>query len=354
MRSVLALLLLVPCSSLSAQTWRVDPKPVTSIGASDMSGSELLKVSSALRLADGRIVVTNGDPREVRVFSKDGKLLSRFGRPGKGPGEFGYAIALLPTAGDSIVVWDFGNRRRLVYQPDGKLVKEISDPAGASAAGQVTIFRRTLARFGSRGNNACLLQAIDALPPVRGAVLREVFADEAGRVWSRDGGGAAWALHTMAGRSLGTVTLPVGMELFQAGKDFVLGRTADQDGFDHVQLLRATLPPASSARQPCVTPPPDTTMAAKVAAAATKTDMRNALTAFEAYFANHATYPSTFDALKDTGYRMSGAAYEGDFVVLRSSATGYRFAIFHRKSTYMCLVEVGGGGWMDGVLMCGW
>ena len=353
MRSSLMLLSVLSFSSLSAQTWRVDPKPVISIGTSDLSGSELLKVTSAHRLADGRIVVTNGDPREVRVFGKDGKLLSRFGRPGKGPGEFGYSIALLPTAGDSIVVWDFGNRRRLLFQSDGKLVKETSDPAGTSAAGQLTVFRRTLVRFGSRGQNACLLQAIAALPRVNDPVLREVFADEAGRVWSRSGSGATWALHTEAGQSLGTVTLPAGMELFQAGKDFVLGRTTDDDGFDHVRLLRATLPPAPSTRQGCVTPPPDTTMASKIVAAATKTDMCNAITASEAYFADHATYPASFEAMKEVGYQMSKAAYEGDLVVLRSSATGYRYAIFHRKSTYMCLVDVGGGGWMDGVLMCG-
>jgi hypothetical protein len=318
-----------------------------------MSGSELLKVSSAHRLSDGRIVVTNGDPREVRVFGQSGKLQSRFGRAGKGPGEFGYAIALLPAGGDSILVWDFGNRRKLLYQPDGKLIKETSDPAGVSAAAQVSIFQRTRVRLGSRGDNACIRLAIAAMPPIGGPTLREAFADEAGRIWSRAGEGATWALYTVAGRSLGTVTLPARIELFQAGKDFILGRTTDDDGFDHVLLLRATLPSAPNGNPACTMPPLDTTMAAKIAGAATKTDMRNAMTAAEMYFAQHATYPATFDALKETRYQMSKAAYDGDFVVLHANANGYAFAIFHRKSSYMCLVEVGGGGWMDGVLMCG-
>lgn len=286
MRSSLILLSVMSFSSLSAQAWRVDPKPVTSIGTADMSGSELLKVSSARRLADGRIVVTNGEPREVRVFGKDGVFLTRFGRTGKGPGEFGYSIDLLPTSGDSILLWDPGNRRTLLYQADGMLLKEATDPAGTSSS-QMGLFRRTLARMRPREENSCVKQAIAALPVPPIGTIREMFVDEAGRIWSRENGGTSWAIHTVDGRSLGGVRLPVGMELFQAGKDFVLGRTTDNDGFDHVQLLHAVLPSAPPTSRPCITPPQDTVPVSAIIVAATKTDMRNGMTVFEAYHSKH-------------------------------------------------------------------
>jgi hypothetical protein len=354
MRNRLILISLVSFSPLPAQTWRVDPKPVTSIGASDMSGSELLKVSSAHRLADGRIAVTNGDPREVRIFSKDGKLLSRFGRSGQGPGEFGYAIELLPTGGDSILVWDLGNRRRVLYGPDGTVLTQFVDPAGTAAMGPVGLFRRTLARMRPREENSCVKQAIAALPLPPIGTIRELFTDDAGRIWTREGWKAEWAVHTVAGRSLGVVVLPQGMELFQAGKDFVLGRITDEDGFEHVRLFRATLPSAPSAHRPCITPPQDTVPVSRIVAAATKTDMRNAMTAFEAYYSEHGKYPTSVDDLK--GFRMSEPD-DGVFAVSRVGAGGYVFGIFNRKTTYMCLVGVGDGipeGWPNGVLQCGW
>ncbi len=354
MPSSLVLLSVLWFSPLSAQAWRVDPKPVTSIGTSDMSGSELLKVTSAHRLSDGRIVVTNGDPREVRIFNRDGKLLSRFGRSGQGPGEFGYAIELLPTAGDSILVWDLGNRRRVLYRPDGTVLEQFVDPAGSAVMGPVGLFRRTLARMRPREENSCVKQAIAALPVPPIGTIRELFADDAGRIWTRENGGASWGVHGVDGRPLGAVMLPVGMELFQAGKDFVLGRTTDNDGFDHVLLLRATLPSAPPGRRLCVTPPQDTMPVSKIVAAATKTDMRNAMVAFEAYYSDHGKYPTSVADLK--GFRMSEPD-DGVFVVSRVGAGGYVFGIFNRKTLYMCLVGVGDGipaGWPNGVLMCGW
>ncbi len=356
MRPVLTMLLMCTASAISAQTWRMDAKPLVEIGSSDMSGSELLKVSSGRRLPDGRIVVTNGDPREVRVFAKDGKLLAQFGKAGAGPGEFSYAITLLPAGGDSILVWDVGHRRRLLYRADGTLLNEVTDPTATGIATPMALVRRTLARTRPHDANSCVLQAIAAIPPVPPASIRELFIDEVGRVWTRDNGALSWALHTVAGKSLGTIILPRGLEILQAGKDFVLGRTTDDDGFDHVQLLHASLPALPATRSRCVAPAQDTLPVSKVAAAALKTDMRNGMTAFEAYHAKHGVYPSSLAQLDELHYKMSEPT-DADFVITMAGAGSFVFGLFDRKSTYACVVAVGDGiptGWINGTLTCGW
>jgi hypothetical protein len=355
MRTPLILLMLVSTGPLSAQSWRVDPKPITAIGSADLSGSELLKVTSARRLSDGRILVTTGDPREVRVFGKDGKLLSRFGRGGEGPGEFGYEIDLIPTASDSILVWDIAKRRVMVFQADGTLLKESVVPSGTSAQIPIGIYRRTLARIRPRDDNSCVQQAIAALPQAPPTQIRELFADGSWRIWTRDNGGAVWSLHTVTGRPLGAITLPTGFELLEAGRDFVLGRTTDADGFDHLAVYHATLPPAQPLQQKCVTPARDTMPVSKLVGAAMRTDMRNAVAAFEGYHSKNGRYPTSIDEIKGQ-YTMS-TPYEGSFVVTRVGAGSFSFAIFDKKTTMMCVIAVGDGipaGWPNGNLMCGW
>lgn len=353
MRSSLLLLSALSFSPLSAQTLRVDPKPVTSIGSSDMSGSELLKVTSARRLPDGRIVVTNGEPREVRVFGKDGKLLSRFGKAGQGPGEFGYAIDLVQTRGDSIVIWDRGNRRTLTYQADGKLLSEVADPTGQGVVGQMAVVRRTLARTRPNGDNACVMQAIAALPPSPPRTIRELFLDEAGRAWARENGKGAWALTTIDGRPLGTIALPAGLEVFQAGKDFVLGRTIDEDGFDHLVVLHVTLPTVPGQQKGCATPAPTANPLSEATVSAIKMDMRNLLSVFEFVHRKNKAYPTSLEALN---FKTS-PDHDGEIVIGPGAAGYFTVAIFDRKTTYACVVAMGTGipaGWQNGYIMCGW
>src|SRR5688572_1445029 len=62
-----------------APTWRVDTVPSVVIGDGRSPDHELDRVRHALRLIDGRIVVTNGRPLELRVYDSSGAFLSRIG-----------------------------------------------------------------------------------------------------------------------------------------------------------------------------------------------------------------------------------------------------------------------------------
>jgi hypothetical protein len=85
-------------------------------GANEVMFSE---IGAAMRLADGRIAVANGDPLEVRVFSPTGTFLGKFGRRGQGPGEFQYLTSLMPGGGDTILAVDAARFQLLRFTAGG-------------------------------------------------------------------------------------------------------------------------------------------------------------------------------------------------------------------------------------------
>ena len=88
--------------------------------ASPSSGEwTIFEVEDLDRLEDGRLVVLNGGSRELLMFSRDGEFLRAIGRRGEGPGEFVDPVELGVIAGDSIVVWDWGLGRLVLFGPDG-------------------------------------------------------------------------------------------------------------------------------------------------------------------------------------------------------------------------------------------
>lgn len=98
----------------------VAPRPRLSIGSGE--GREAFyRVSAALRLGDGRIVVASAGSGEVRFYGPDGEFLGATGRQGDGPGEFAFLLRLVPTAGDTLIAWDAGNGGRLSrFSPTGE------------------------------------------------------------------------------------------------------------------------------------------------------------------------------------------------------------------------------------------
>ncbi|MGE3527281.1 MAG: 6-bladed beta-propeller [Gemmatimonadales bacterium] len=68
---------------------RVEPRPSLTIGSE--AGPEpyrLFRVWSALRLANGEVVVSNSGTHELRFFDSTGQYIRSSGRQGRGPGEF--------------------------------------------------------------------------------------------------------------------------------------------------------------------------------------------------------------------------------------------------------------------------
>ncbi|MEX0906874.1 MAG: hypothetical protein WD054_00980 [Gemmatimonadota bacterium] len=88
-----------------ADGWRVEPEPMLSIGVVDGPAEyQLFRVTDAMRLPDGRIVLVNGGTRDVRIYGADGVHTRTIGGPGRGPEEYSYPTGLLPTDTGFIVL----------------------------------------------------------------------------------------------------------------------------------------------------------------------------------------------------------------------------------------------------------
>lgn len=73
-----------------------------------------------------RIVVLNGGSQDLRFFDLDGRHVRTVGRKGGGPGEFENAFWLGPHAGDSILVYDFSQRRISVLDREGAFGRSVT------------------------------------------------------------------------------------------------------------------------------------------------------------------------------------------------------------------------------------
>lgn len=121
-------------SALSAQSAGLTPDPasVVRIGSADGDESTLFsRISGAVRLSTGEIVVANQGSNELRWFSATGSWIRTLGREGSGPGEFRGLRRLLLLAGDSLLAEDGLSQRMSLYDARGTLVRswQIS-PAG--------------------------------------------------------------------------------------------------------------------------------------------------------------------------------------------------------------------------------
>ena len=87
-------------------------------------------------LGNGDIIVSQGHgagKSEILQFTKDGKLIKRWGKNGSGPGEFSTPHALALDSAGRLFVGDRGNNRVQVFDPQFNFVAEwpqFSRPSG--------------------------------------------------------------------------------------------------------------------------------------------------------------------------------------------------------------------------------
>lgn len=104
----------------------VDSAGLVEIGGSGDAHTEFGRVSGAVRLPDGVIVVADGQNSELRFFDSTGRWLRSAGRKGGGPGEFDMIGAMYPLGPDSVAVYDINHRRISVFGADGSLIREMT------------------------------------------------------------------------------------------------------------------------------------------------------------------------------------------------------------------------------------
>jgi len=100
--------------------WALSPAPLLSIGRLD--GPEeytFFRANSAIRLRDGRILVTNAGSQELRYYGAEGDFLHKVGGGGEGPGEFRSMGPVERFGSDSLALFDYRLFRYTVLDRNG-------------------------------------------------------------------------------------------------------------------------------------------------------------------------------------------------------------------------------------------
>jgi hypothetical protein len=105
-----------------APVWRVDAGTGLVLGAGSDT-THLFRVTTALRLDDGRILVGDGGDHRLLLFDASGRLERLVGHEGEGPGEFKDLSLVSDAWPDSLLVWDAMARRLSVFDRSGTFVR---------------------------------------------------------------------------------------------------------------------------------------------------------------------------------------------------------------------------------------
>lgn len=340
--------------------WRVDAEPRLTIGRDSTDPlHELAGVTHTRRLPDGRILVANSRSHELRLFASDGKGLSSVGRRGQGPGEFGGDLWIFPSAADSLLIYDGGWLRWSVFSPQVRFARQV--PEDREPLPRPTwLYDRTLVYdTRPRAEPAWVLRTLDGLGVPRvGAPLRRARLDDAGYLWVSDSTPRSWRVFADSGREVASVTIPDGLELHQAGEDFVLGLTRDSLGVESVRLygfarLGAAAAGGAAGRVPALAdagvagqiPPPSPEIRRELSSL-----IRNLMTAQEAFYSDHRHYATRADSLP--------MEFPPDLEVLLLAAgeRGWVAVLYNRPTRTTCGAAVGWPpqpGWGDGTVICG-
>ncbi len=105
--------------------WRLSAEPSMDIGGGDTEEDQLFRVVGALRLSDGRIVISNGGSNEIRFYDDGGEFVKSTGRQGEGPGEFTRLGPIDRIRGDSLAATGWGLNRQSVFDSNGELARTV-------------------------------------------------------------------------------------------------------------------------------------------------------------------------------------------------------------------------------------
>jgi hypothetical protein len=347
--------LLVACSGAAPKPaaipdWAVGSTPTLSIGTSEADpGHELTRVSGARRQGNG-IIIANSGTHELQRFDTTGRFLGVEGREGHGPGEFMGILILSPAPGDSLYVLDGENLRWSIHEGTGRYGRTLSGGAESLARPAWLYHRVTVRSPAGAPVPAWVFTVLDSLPEsAPGSPARQARLDDLGFLWLRDSASTrAWTVYAGAEPAIGRVVLPAGFELFQAGKNFVLGLERDSMDQEIVRGYRLARPVglATPAALPAgVVPAGDREAHDRMFA-----DLRGIMVAQEAFYSDHSSYTANADSL---GATLSSGA---ELVLLAGDKRHWVGLFYDRATRTTCGVSVGSPapeGWLDGTGFCG-
>ena len=104
--------------------WTLSAGPTLDLGVMDGDPAyQFYQIAGTVRFPDGRLAVANSGSRQVRFFGADGTYQGATIGQGSGPGEFEDIYFLRKTRGDSILAYDWRNRRVSVMDSRGTFAR---------------------------------------------------------------------------------------------------------------------------------------------------------------------------------------------------------------------------------------
>ncbi len=113
----------------------VDGHPTLSLGGPEATEpTQFFRIRGIHVDSQGNLWIADGGSSELRIFRPDGSLWKIRGGGGQGPGEFERIRLLGSFRGDTVAVWDDGNPRLTVFDPQGEMVRTVRAQQGDDPA----------------------------------------------------------------------------------------------------------------------------------------------------------------------------------------------------------------------------
>ncbi len=294
--------------------WTVSEEPTLNIGVVEgRSMYQFFAAKSAIRFDDGAVMVANTGTGELRYFDAEGRFVWRAGGRGGGPGEFGALTRIYRHSGDSVLAFDL-RRRMSVFDRQGSFVRSYDleyDEANPFPLDS-WLYLKNLVEGPLRGSRAPLRRAMDHLPPLPlDQVFRFVFIDDDGLMWSREPLGPSpsaqrWTVFDSTGAAVARVDTPLRFDVFQIGRDYILGRWLNEDDVEFVHVYALTRTQGTPVRLAKDETPEQSVeeMDTEEFLASFRSTLRQLVGAQERHYANNSTYTRNVADLE--GYEFEG------------------------------------------------
>jgi len=321
---------------------------------------QLFRVTGALRLASGGIVVANTGTSELRYYDEEGRFQFRAGGSGGGPGEFRNLNGVYQTGPDTILAFDKIGRKSL-FNDLGELLGSENVQQGANQFPMDTwLYRRNWVE-GVPDNPAArsaAAQSLDRLPvPTKPPGYNFVRIDERGNLWignerSEDGTRSLWHVYAASGTPFASVRVPDRLDIVSIGSEEVLGVWRNEDDVELLRIYPLTLPPVRPASSPASIPLTGTlrdSVGLEVVATESRGLLRNMVVAQEVYFADSLRYaPDVSQLTLEVPEYLS-------IDMVSVSGRGWVAVLVHQQAPGICGLGLGDhvpAGWLEGIPTC--
>ena len=340
-------------------------EPTLEIGLVDGDEAYLFgAIESVLRLADGRVAVSDAGTSKVSFYDSEGMFVGSFGGTGDGPGEFRSLSRLYAHGTDSLRALDRRTGLISSFDVNGEYGGQI-DGYELSQDSTFTLDAWLYGRFWVDGaleasQRVRVKEALDRLPPPRlSPGYRAVRVARDGTLFVREpalsaDGTREWTAIDEAGDAVAVVRMPDRFEPMDIYAGEILGRWTGESGVDFARVYQVQetdevrpAPSWLSGTESIVTMevPPDPDELLQLMRGA----IRQMASKQEMHYASNMTYTTRLDALEFE----QPEGLEVDFVI--ANARGWAAVFTHPGMDRVCALAYGSvvpPGWTPGSVIC--